>query len=300
MTSAGLATTALTSERVDRAVALAAWQALSAQHDNGSWVSDPDPRITETALAALALTGAAHPDARAATAAALGWLRGAAPQRHHPAALAVETALRSLALGGEGRIDLRHPSFAQPALASRARLLETVALHARRETAGGDAIRLRASLRAGWSRADRLKRWTRVELWSAHALVEAHFADRERAREAARRIAGEQSAAGDFFGNPVSTGLALLALRAGDPEGTAARRCTEYLLSSQLPDGTWRFTSSDVWDTTLMTRVFRGNRSSTAMPCHERWPSSSRRRIPTAAGRSAPGWSPTTTPPARP
>lgn len=254
--SSGFAT-ALTSQRVDRAVVLAAWQALSSQQGNGSWVSDPDPRITETALVALALRGAAH-DAPAAAAGALGWLRGAAPQEHHPAALAVETALRSLALGEKGPIDLRHPSFAHPAHAARARLLEVVALHTGRETAGGDPARLRASLSDSWSRADRLKRWTRVELWSAHALVEAHFGSRERARQAACRIAGEQSPAGDFFGNPVSTGLALLALRAGDPESTAARRCTEYLLGSQFPDGTWRFTSSDVWDTTLMTRVFRG------------------------------------------
>ncbi|GAA3777208.1 terpene cyclase/mutase family protein [Streptomyces phyllanthi] len=256
MTS-GLAT-ALTSEQINGAVALATWQALSSQHSNGSWVSDPDPRITETALAALALTRAAHPDAPAAAAAALGWLRGAVPQEHHPAALAIETALRSLALGEADRVDLCHPSFDDPALMARARLLEVVALHTGRETTGGDPAGLRQSLSDGWSHTGPLKRWTRVELWSAHALVEAHFGNPERARQAACRIAEEQSPAGDFFANPVSTALAALALQAGDPEGSAARRCTEYLLGSQFPDGTWRFTSSDVWDTTLMIRVFRG------------------------------------------
>ncbi|MYT32651.1 MULTISPECIES: prenyltransferase/squalene oxidase repeat-containing protein, partial [unclassified Streptomyces] len=37
------------------------------------------------------------------------------------------------------------------------------------------------------------------------------------------------------------------------------RRCAEYLLASQRPDGTWRFATSDVWDTALSVRVFRGS-----------------------------------------
>lgn len=67
--------------------------------------------------------------------------------------------------------------------------------------------------------------------------------DRAAAWRAARMIADQQSPSGDFFANPVTTALAALALQAADPGSAAA--------SSQLPDGTWRFTSSDVWDTAL-------------------------------------------------
>ncbi|MCZ0971471.1 hypothetical protein O1L55_08285 [Streptomyces albulus] len=60
------------------------------------------------------------------------------------------------------------------------------------------------------------------------------------------------------FANPVSTALRALALQAAAPGTATTRRCTEYLLASQLADGTWRFVSSDVWDTALTLRVFRG------------------------------------------
>ena len=88
--------------------------------------------------------------------------------------------------------------------------------------------------------------------------METHFGDRTSARQAARRVADEQSPSGDFFANPVTTALAALALQAAAPGTAAARRCAEYLLTSQLPDGTWRFSTSDVWDTSLTVRAFHG------------------------------------------
>lgn len=252
---------ALLARRVQDALALAIRHTLSSQQDNGSWLATPAPRVTETALCTLALARSPHPGAARAVERGRAWLAdgAAAPQDHHPVARAVETALLSLALNTGGPIDVSHASFADRALSARARLLQAIALYTGRATRGGtgpDA--LRARLATAVSAPGPLKRWTRVELWSAHALVEAHYDDRISARHAARMIADEQSPAGDFFGNPVTTALAALALQAAAPGAPATRRCTEYLLADQLPDGTWRFSSSDVWDTALTVRAFRG------------------------------------------
>ncbi|MFC9739905.1 prenyltransferase/squalene oxidase repeat-containing protein [Streptomyces noursei] len=246
--------------RADQALALATRHALATQRDDGSWRAVPDPRITETALCTLALARSPYPGADRAAERGRAWLvAGATPQRHHPVAHAVETALRSLALDTGEPVDVSHPAFTDRALSARARLLASVALHTARPTRGGaEPAALRARLAAAVAAPERLKRWTQVELWSAHALVELHFGDRAAALRATRLIADQQSPAGDFFANPVSTALAALALQAAAPGTATTRRCTEYLLASQLADGTWRFVSSDVWDTALTLRVFRG------------------------------------------
>ncbi|MFF8786101.1 prenyltransferase/squalene oxidase repeat-containing protein [Streptomyces sp. NPDC015125] len=245
---------------MSRALALATRQTLSTQRDNGSWWATPAARITETALCTLALAHSPHPGADRAAERGRAWLaNGAAPQNHHPVAQAVEAALLSLALDTGGPIDVSHPSFADRALSARARLLQAIALYSGRATSGGTGpTALRTRLATAVAAPERLKHWTRVELWSAHALVETHFGDRVSARHAAARVADQQSPSGDFFGNPVTTALAALALQAATPGTAAARRCAEYLLTSQLPDGTWRFSTSDVWDTALTVRTFHG------------------------------------------
>ncbi|WP_179084091.1 prenyltransferase/squalene oxidase repeat-containing protein [Streptomyces rectiverticillatus] len=248
---------------MNRSLTLATRHALATQRDNGSWLATPSPRITETALGtlALSLSRSLHPGAGRAAERGLAWLTGsAAPQNHHPVAHAVESALLSLALDTGGPVDVSHPAFTDEALAARARLVQAVALHRGRAARGGTAPEtLRKELAAAVAAPGRLKRWTRVELWSAHALVELHIGDRNAARRAALTIAEEQSPAGDFSGSPVATALAALALQAAAPGSAAAHRCTEHLIAGQLPDGTWRFSTSDVWDTALTVRSFRGN-----------------------------------------
>ncbi|MHB6911915.1 prenyltransferase/squalene oxidase repeat-containing protein [Streptomyces sp. DB-54] len=245
--------------RMHRAADLATRHILTTQRDNGSWLAVPDPRITETALCTLALARSPIPGAARAAERGRAWLATAAPQRHHPVAQAVETALLSLALDTGEAVDVGHPAFADRAFSARARLLQVVALHAARPTRGGAGpAALRARLAAAVAAPERLKRWTQVELWSAHALVEIHFGDRMSARRAARMVADQQSPSGDFFANPVTTALAALALQAAAPGTAATRRCAEHLLAGQLPDGTWRFVTSDVWDTALTLRVFQG------------------------------------------
>lgn len=245
--------------RVNRSLTLATRHALTTQRDNGSWLADPDPRITETALCTLALARAPQPGAGHAAARGRVWLAsGAAPQDHHPVARAVESALLSLALGADGPVDVSHPAFEDPALSARARLLQALALHTGRTVRGGAAPdALRTQLATAVAAPGRLKRWSSVELWSAHALVAVHHGDRQAALQAARTVADQQSPAGDFFANPVTTALAALALQAAAPGTAATRRCAEYLLASQHADGTWRFTTSDVWDTALAVRAFR-------------------------------------------
>nr|MYT28496.1 hypothetical protein [Streptomyces sp. SID8354] len=210
--------------RANRALARATRHLLNTQRDNGSWLADPAPRITETALCTLALARSPLPGAGRAAERGKAWLAAGAapPQDHHPVAHAVETALLSLALNTGEPVDVSDPAFADPALSARARLLQAVALHTARPTRGGTGpAALRARLAAAVAAPQRLKRWTQVELWSAHALVEFHFGDRNAARRAARMIADQQSPSGDFFANPVSTALAALALQAAAP-GTAA------------------------------------------------------------------------------
>lgn len=245
--------------RLATALRAAVMHCVSAQRDNGSWHVEPDPRITETALGAIALMQSRRGECQAAVQRARAWLRVAHPQRHDPAAELIEETLRSQALGEDTRLELGHPVLAAPVLSGRLRLLQVIALRlGRRATGDADPRTLRRELTAACNRTGPLKRWSRVELWSAHALVEAHFGDRDRALHAVTRIAEEQADDGGFFANPVSSAMACLALQTVAPESTEASRCRNYLLRSQLPDGTWRFCSSDSWDTTLTIRAFHG------------------------------------------
>ncbi|MFH8407011.1 prenyltransferase/squalene oxidase repeat-containing protein [Streptomyces sp. NPDC018019] len=245
---------------MDRALALATRHVLATQRDDGSWLAAPAPRITETALCTVALARSPHAGAGRAAERGRAWLAGGAtPQDHHPVAHAVEAALLSLALDTGEPIDVRHPSFTDRALSARSRLLQAIALHTGRAVRGGDGpAALRTLLATAVAGRAPLKRWSRVELWSLHALVESYYGNRTAAQDAARVIAAEQAPAGDFFANPVTTALAALALQAAAPGTGATRRCVAYLLDSQLPDGTWRFATSDVWDTTLTVRTFHG------------------------------------------
>ncbi|PAU48649.1 prenyltransferase [Streptomyces albireticuli] len=247
--------------RVEHALAQATRHVLAAQRDDGSWLAVPAPRVTETALCTLALGHSPLSADGGAAARGRAWLAvSGTPQDHHPVAHAMETALLSLALGTSAPVDMSHPSFTDRALSARARLLQAVALHTGRVTIGGPGPDvLRGNLSAAVSDPGRLKRWTRVELWAAQTLVEASFGNHTGALRTARLIADQQAPEGDFFGNPVTTALAALALQAAAPGTAAARRCRAYLRKRQLPDGTWRFSTSDVWDTALTVRTFRGD-----------------------------------------
>nr|WSX74389.1 hypothetical protein OH826_11230 [Streptomyces sp. NBC_00899] len=64
---------------------------------------------------------------------------------------------------------------------------------------------------------------------------------------------------GSFFGMPLVTGIVHLALRIVAPGHQVTLRRCDSLLAAQHPDGTWRFLTSQVWDTGLMVRALRGH-----------------------------------------
>ncbi|MEU9187996.1 prenyltransferase/squalene oxidase repeat-containing protein [Streptomyces sp. NPDC048484] len=234
---------------------------LATQTDAGAWETEPDPRVTETALMWCALSPLPDAPSQAAAGRARKWLMRAAPQRHHPAAEAFEGALRSLVLDRDGAIDIRSSVFDDPVVASRARLLQVIATHRNRVVLGGSTpTTLREALAHACAQAEtaRFKPWTRTEYLSARALLEAHLGCPAQARETTEALCRDQSPDGMFHANPITTALALLALTATMPRSRAWRRAHHGVLRAQRPDGTWRFCTSDVWDATLTVRAFKG------------------------------------------
>ena len=253
MLSSGMST------EVDRALVLAAEHCVATQRGNGSWSADPDPRVTETALTSFVLSRSAAVEAGGAVRRGKEWLRAAAPQVHHPMAEAIESALSSIALFGRAALDL---SVADGNVwSARVRLLRIVALRADSDDGvPGAGLALRAEIDRACEEASavRLKPWSHVELLAGRALLSWRFAEPDKAREDARAIAGHQAADGSCYGNPISTALAFAAFDVIVPGSEPWRRALRWLLDSQHRDGTWRFCASDVWDTTLTMRAFRG------------------------------------------
>jgi squalene-hopene/tetraprenyl-beta-curcumene cyclase len=101
-----------------------------------------------------------------------------------------------------------------------------------------------------------MKQWSKVDLIAIYALLEWLDGNLGAAAGACQQLARRQSDDGGFCYNPVTTAIAFLALSAGAP-GSPTWECSlDHLLSTQREDGTWRFTTCDVWDTTLMLRAY--------------------------------------------
>lgn len=237
------------------------------QHSCGGWMVPPDPRILETALACHALAALNGSDGVGgaigeALSRARQWLVTARAQCHVPVAEVIERALRAIALGSEAAVDLINGDFDTPVHSSRMLLVHAVALHAGREVSGPlTSEQLREVIAVRYARYERenLKPWSAVELLAVRALVESYFGQEDAAAEARARIKSRQDGDGSFFQNPISTSMALLALRAAGMSDPSVRRCCQWLLDAQQPDGTWRFCICDVWDTTLVIRAFGGH-----------------------------------------
>lgn len=255
--------------QAEQVLARAIGHCLEAQSADGGWYTPPDPRITETALVAVAL--AQQPDAASqrAVRGARQWIRTAVPQAHHPLAQYAERLLAALACQAGGMPDAWSQPAADPVFDSRIRLLGVLRAcvwpnDGADGFAGAEAharIRaLRATVRGALdhSRRSRTKPWALVNLLAEHALLEVRFGDLRDAQAAVRSLEGFQSPDGSFFGNPVCTSLALMALTAIAPDGAARHSCRNHLLGSQHGDGTWRFVTTDVWDTQLVVRALRG------------------------------------------
>ena len=251
-------------EELDHTLRAAVHHCINTQDPRGAWEVLPEPRIFETALAAYALSTAttAGDDlhARTAVAKASDWVANAIPQDHDPVARAIETSLKSILLNTADEIDLDDSTFDSEVFASRARLLYALAVHAGKNVPPSYGVEKLSSDVAHMleqSTRSEQKSWSRVELISIRIVLESRRHNYPAVAQASRLLETLQAPDGSFCSNPVSTAVAFLALSVSQPSSSAWERCRAYLLSEQQPDGTWRFCTSDVWDTTLTVRAFQ-------------------------------------------
>ncbi|MFF1278236.1 prenyltransferase/squalene oxidase repeat-containing protein [Streptomyces marokkonensis] len=124
------------------------------------------------------------------------------------------------------------------------------------DSPGADPGRLLATVTAVDSRTE-LKQWQRALLAAAEIISRVRLGVPV-PDDTIEALEQEQGADGGYCLMPGVTGLAYLAFsRLGDGH-PAGRRCLDFLLRAQRPDGTWRYLSFDIWDTTLMVRSLRG------------------------------------------
>jgi squalene-hopene/tetraprenyl-beta-curcumene cyclase len=239
----------------DRTRRAAQW-CVEQQRSDGSWRQDPDPRPFETAVAGVALSLVDDPRAKAAAARARGWI-----ESHSSIARDEDTRLFDEALGrlwlGES-LDLRGPFWQSPVMLRKTWSLQVFALllGASVDT-GVDEPFLRALVSTFFAKRDQraLKPWHRVELAAMNALLSARVGDQTATREALADLRGAQCEDGSFCYLPVSTALALLALDLA-PRDAAFERCLESVLRAQRADGSWVFTTNELWDTSILLRTF--------------------------------------------
>ncbi|WP_370942221.1 prenyltransferase/squalene oxidase repeat-containing protein [Amycolatopsis sp. cg5] len=236
----------------NQALDLAVGFAGRTQDPEGFWEQSPDPRIFDTAITVICLT-AGGVRGREAAGRARQWLAGASPQRHDSFATAVETWLRQLALSQIGGSVPALPGNHQTP-PGRALLLETLAVCA--GSPGADPHRLRQIV-ADAGRRDTMKQWQRALLAAAEIISGARSGSTTTI-DAVEALEREQGEDGGYCLMPAVTSLAYIALASVAADRPSALRCLDYLLRSQHADGTWRYLSFDIWDTTLMVRSLRG------------------------------------------
>lgn len=244
---------------VEACLDLAVEHCLATQRPDGSWETLPDPRIFETALCGYALAHTPGDLDQSAVRRARHWVSRATPQRHSPIEFLLEDTLRRILLGEGGGVDLRAPELATPVMAKRCALLHTLALHAGLEVRAHHTEEdLRRQVTESYHRCaiDRLKQWSKVELIATHILLQSRAGNDAAVQAAGFDLLHVQAPRAGFFFNPVSTALAYIALCIAAPASDPWFILRERLVEDQQPDGTWRFCSSDVWDTSLIVRAF--------------------------------------------
>lgn len=247
-------------EHLDRALQ----HCFETQGPQGQWEVLPDARLFDTSFVTYALSCADGRSVDAAVRRASKWLATAPVQSHEPLARILDETPR-LILGKTPSIDLRDPSLYTRVFQRKTLLLYALALHAGVEVLSPMSVaEVRARVRSIFEARERivLKQWSRVDLVSVHLLLEHLAPDPSTSismSEAVRYLSSLQAEDGSFCHNPVSTAIAFLALSLVAPRSTTRERCLQVLLDSQQPEGTWRFCTSSVWDTSLTVRSFRGH-----------------------------------------
>lgn len=232
---------------------------IDTQDSRGAWSVEPDPRLFDTSLVAYVLSHVESVEAAAAVERAYAWCQKQQPQDHDPIALLLDATPRRLLAGDYGSVDLRGPTLYSNLYRRKTLLLYTLALHAGvRVLSPYVPSQLKEQVKRFYDRADKIrtKQWSKVDLISVYAVLESLDGNRAAAAAAGDRLVKLQSADGGFCHNPVTTAMAFLALSVALPGSSAWVRCLQNLLAAQRPDGTWRFCTCDIWDTTLMLRAF--------------------------------------------
>lgn len=206
----------------------------------------------------MAYSLAGLPSAQAARARALAWLARATPQRHDPLVAAADQWLLDLSTNPSPPA---LPDLPAPDGPHRRRALYLNALGCAAGAPGADARHLLEHARTalGRERGSGIKPWQRSLLLAFEAIARAALNAPFTVRHLTEDLGRAQSADGSCYGMPLVTGMLHLALRRVAPDHPVTRECLDSLLGDQQPDGTWRFLVSEVWDTGLMVRSFRGH-----------------------------------------
>ncbi|MBK8257271.1 MAG: hypothetical protein IPK82_31930 [Polyangiaceae bacterium] len=246
-------------EQLQRGLERAVDRAISTQDERGAWSADPDPRLFDTAFVAYVLSHVDVGEASAAVERAYPWIERHSPQNHDPVALLLDATPRRLLIGDFSPIDLRGPTLYSNLYRRKTLLLYTLGLHAGvRVLSPYVAPQLKDQVKRFFDRVDKIrtKQWNKVDLISVYAILEALDGNRSIAASVCERLVQLQSPDGGFCNNPLSTAIAFLALSVGISGSLPWQRCLEHLLRAQCADGTWRFCTCDVWDTTVTVRAF--------------------------------------------
>ncbi len=246
-------------QRVARHLEKAVQHCLDTQEGRGSWQVEPDPRMFDTALVAYALSRVEVAEAATSVQNAYTWLEHRTAQDHDPVAKLLDETPWRLLRGDPGPIDLRGPTLYSNLYRRKTLLLYTLALHRGvRVLSPYMPPQLKELVRRFYERFDiiQMKRWSKVDLLAIYSILEALDGNGKMAVQVAERLAAMQSADGSFCHNPVSTAMAFLAIGMALPGSPAHERCLAHLLKVQRSDGTWRFCTSDNWDTSLMLRAY--------------------------------------------
>jgi squalene-hopene/tetraprenyl-beta-curcumene cyclase len=232
---------------------------IDTQKYDGSWREPPDPRILENAL--VVLGGRLVPDLRAITAAAEAWVLRAVPQSHHPIPAAIDSWLIEMVKGHCTPLDLTHPTFQDPSFQQRTLFFNALAIVFGAPVLGGsqrDTLEAKLTTKLVARKVVQQKAWSGAEIASLWLLLAGNrrAANDRMVEEAFLAIDEAQQANGSIAHNPLSTLLAIFALHQCFPESETLVRAKQYLSDAQQPDGTWRFSLTDVWDTALVTRIF--------------------------------------------
>ncbi len=230
------------------------------QGEDGAWTLPPEPRVLENAL--ILLTAGQHASLRPACDRARAWLRNAPTQTHHLIPALLDRWMLDVANGHRRALDLRDPSFGEPAFKHRKLFFNVLALHWGCPVLGGasrgDLVSLLAEKLASRGAAQ-MKAWSAAELASLLLLLcDPAELSAAVSADALEVIYGAQTGCGSVALNPISTAVAAAALHRWVPHSPQLARALASVARDQQADGTWRFSAAEGWDTALLLRAFGG------------------------------------------